>query len=150
MDYMSSLPSAKHGNDYVFVVVDQFFKMKVFSPYRKSIISEATTNLLFERFWVHFRLPETIISDQDSRFLSTFWSNLWLMMDTKLTKSTTFHPQIDGKTKVVNRMIVHIPRMYNSKQPCTWDEILPYVQHSYNRSLDSSICHNPFPVCLGF
>jgi hypothetical protein len=47
-------------------------------------------------------------------------------------------------------MIVHILRMYNSKHPCTWDEILPYVQHSYNRSLHNSIGHNPFQVCLGF
>jgi hypothetical protein len=40
--------------------------------------------------------------------------------------------------------------MYNSKHPCTWDESLPYVQHSYNRALHSSIGHNPFQVGLGF
>jgi hypothetical protein len=53
-------------------------------------------------------------------------------MDTKLTKSMVFHLQTNGQTKVVNQMIVHILRMYNSKHPRTWDEILPYVQHSYN------------------
>ena len=47
-------------------------------------------------------------------------------------------------------MIVHILRMYNSKHPRTWDEILPYVQHSYNRALHSSTSHNPFQVGLGF
>ena len=49
------------------------------------------------------------------------------MLDTNITKSTTFHPQTDDQTEVVNRMIVHILRMYNSKNPCTWDESLPYV-----------------------
>jgi hypothetical protein len=72
------------------------------------------------------------------------------MMDTKLTKLTSFHPQTDGKIEVVNRMIFHILRMYNSKHPRTWDESLPYVQHSYNKSLHNSIGHNPFQVCLGF
>jgi hypothetical protein len=72
------------------------------------------------------------------------------MLDTKLTKSTSFHPQTDGQTKVVNQMIVHILRMYNSKHPRTWDESLPYVQHSYNRALHSSTSHNPFQVGLGF
>jgi hypothetical protein len=72
------------------------------------------------------------------------------MLDTKLTKSTAFHPQTDGQTEVVNRMIVHILRMYNSKHPCTWDESLPYVQHSYNRALHSSTSHSPFQVGLGF
>jgi hypothetical protein len=40
--------------------------------------------------------------------------------------------------------------MYNSKNPCTWDESLPYVQHSYNRALHSSTSHSPFQVGLGF
>jgi hypothetical protein len=52
------------------------------------------------------------------------------MLDTKTTKSTFFQPQTDGQTKVVNRMIMHVLRMYNSKHPCIWDDILPYVQHS--------------------
>jgi hypothetical protein len=47
-------------------------------------------------------------------------------------------------------MIVHIILMYNSKNPCTWDDILPYVQHSYNRALYSSTKHSPFQVGLGF
>jgi hypothetical protein len=45
---------------------------------------------------------------------------------------------------------MHILRMYNSKNPCTWDEILPYVQHSYNQALHSSTGHSPFQVGLGF
>ena len=53
-----------------------------------------------------------------------------------------FHPQTDGQTEVVNWMIEHILRMYNSKNPHTWDESLPYVQHSYNWSLHSSISHS--------
>jgi hypothetical protein len=150
MDYMSGLPSTKWGNDCVFVVVDHFSKMAILVACKKSITVEATAKLFFERVWVHFGIPQTIVSDQDSRFLSTFWSSLWSLLDTKLTKSMTFHPQTDGQTEVVNRMIVHILHMYNSKHPCTWDESLPYVQHSYNRALHSSTDHNPFQVGLGF
>jgi hypothetical protein len=47
-------------------------------------------------------------------------------------------------------MIMHILCMYNSKNPCTWDESLPYVHHIYNRSIHSSTGHNPFQVGLGF
>jgi hypothetical protein len=47
-------------------------------------------------------------------------------------------------------MIIHILHMYNSKHHRTGDESLPYVQHSYNRALHSSIGHNPFQVGLGF
>jgi hypothetical protein len=105
MDYMSGLPSTKRGNDCVFVVVDRFSKMAILVACKKSITVEATAKLFFERVWVHFGIPQTIVSDRDNRFLSTFWSSLWSLLDTKLTKSTTFHPQTDGQTEVVNRMM---------------------------------------------
>jgi hypothetical protein len=92
MDYMSGLPSTKWGNDCVFVVVDCFSKMVILVACKKSITVEATAKLFFERVWVHFGLPKTIVSDRDNQFLSTFWSSLWSLLDTKLTKSTTFHP----------------------------------------------------------
>lgn len=72
------------------------------------------------------------------------------LLDTKLTKSITFHPWTDGQEEVINRMIVHILCMYNSKHPQTWDESLPYVQHNYNRSLHSSTSRSLFQVGLGF
>ena len=117
---------------------------------RKAISTEETAKLFFKHVWVHFGLPKTIISNRDTRFLSKFWSSLWAMRDTKLTKSTAFHPQIDGQTEVVNQMIIQILRMYHSNHPCTWDESLPYVQHRYNREIHSSTSHNPFEVCLGY
>ena len=72
MDYMSGLPSTERGNDYVFVVVDCFYKMEIMVSYKKNITIEATTKLFFERIWVHFGIPQTIVLDWDSRFLSTF------------------------------------------------------------------------------
>jgi hypothetical protein len=138
MDYMSGLPSTKQGNDCVFVVIDRFSKMAILTACKKNITMTDTSKLFFERVWVHFGIPQTIISDWDNRFLNTFWSSLWSLLDTKLTKSTAFHPQTDDQTEVINQMIVHILHMYNSKNPHTWDESLPYVQHSYNRALHSS------------
>jgi hypothetical protein len=150
MDYMSSLPSTKQGNEFVFLVVDHFYKMAIIVTYKKSINAEATANVFFERVWVHFGIPQTIILYRDKWFLNTFWSSLWSLLDTKLTKSTSFHPQMDGQIKVVNWMIMDIPYIYNSKHPCTWDESLPYVQHNYERTIHSSINHNPFKVGLEF
>jgi hypothetical protein len=76
--------------------------------------------------------PTNHFSDRECQFLNTFYSSLWSLLDTKLTKSTAFYPQTDGQTEVVNWMIVHILCMYNSKNPHTWDESLPYIKHIYN------------------
>jgi hypothetical protein len=63
MDYMLTLPSTKMGNDCVFMVVDCFSKMGIMTTWKKNINAEATTKLFFEHVWVHFGIPQTIVSD---------------------------------------------------------------------------------------
>jgi hypothetical protein len=70
MDYMLGLLSTKKGNDYVFVDADQFSKMAILVVCKKSITTEAITKLFFKRVWVHFGLPQTIVSDWDNHFLN--------------------------------------------------------------------------------
>jgi hypothetical protein len=72
MDYMSGLPSIKRGNDYVFVVVNHFSRITILAVCKNNITTEATAKLFFERVWVHFGIPQTIVSDPGSQFLSTF------------------------------------------------------------------------------
>jgi hypothetical protein len=76
MDYMSSLLSTKRVNDCVFVVVDHFSKVVIMATCKKNIIAEAIAKIFFERIWVNFGIPKTIVLDRDSRFLRTFWSSL--------------------------------------------------------------------------
>jgi hypothetical protein len=76
MDYMSSLLSTNKGNNCVFVVFDHFSKMAILATCKKNITVKATAKLFFERVWVHFGIPQTIISNCDSHFLSIFWSSL--------------------------------------------------------------------------
>jgi hypothetical protein len=103
------------------MVIDRFSKMSILTTYKKNISVADNSKLFFEQVWVHFGIPQTIISDRDNRFLNRFWLSLWSLLDTKLTKSTASHPQIDDQTKVVNHMSVHILHMYNSKRLRTWD-----------------------------
>jgi len=76
MDYLTGLPSTKHGNDYIFMVVERFSKMVILAACNKSVTAEATTKIFFEWVWVQFRIPHFIILYLDNRFLSTFWSSL--------------------------------------------------------------------------
>ena len=59
-------------------------------------------------------LPKEIISDGDSKFTSHFWRALCDIMGTKQGLSTTFHPQTDGQTERVNRVLEEMLRQYIS------------------------------------
>ena len=140
----------KGGHDDLYVVVDRFNKMCILMPCKKQITYKKTDNLFFQYIWVHFGLPTSIVLDRDNRFLGNFWTILWRMMDTKLKRSTSFHPQIDNQIQVVNRVVVIFLQCYCNKHPMLWDEQTPYVQHSYKQFLHSSTQCSPFETCFGY
>jgi hypothetical protein len=108
------------------------------------------TQMLFQHVWVHFGFPKSIISDQNSQFIGNFLSSLWELMDTKLKKSSSFHPQTDRQIEVVNRTVVHILRSYCRKHPKLWDNHLHYIQHAYNWAKNSLTQTSLFEACFGY
>lgn len=108
MDFVGGFPLSRRGHDYLYVIMDRYSKMSVLMPCKKQVIAKKTPHLFFQFVWVQFGLPTSIVSDRESRFLGEFWTSLWRMMDTKLKRSMTFHPHTNGKTKVVNHIVIHL------------------------------------------
>ena len=95
-------------------------------------------------------IPKTIVSDRDVKFLSHFWKVLWGKLGTKLLYSTTCHPQTDGQTEVVNRILGTLLRAVVGKNIRNWEECLPFVEFAYNRSIHSTTGYSPFELVYGF
>ena len=150
MDYLTGYPTTKHHYDVILVVVDRFSKMAILISCKKTTISQQTAQLFFEHVWKHYGLLMTIISNRDSIFVSTFWKTLWKQINTRISLSIAFHRQTNGQMEVVNRLVIQILLMYNHKHCQTWDDILPYIQHSYNRAKHNSIGNILFDICYGF
>ncbi|KAK1607904.1 hypothetical protein QYE76_031577 [Lolium multiflorum] len=96
------------------------------------------------------RVPKTIVSDRDVKFMSYFWKTLWRKLGTKLLFSTTCHPQTDGQTEVVNRTLSQLLRSMIKKNLKEWEECLPHVEFAYNRAVHSTTELCPFEVVYGF
>ncbi|KAK1653102.1 hypothetical protein QYE76_070907 [Lolium multiflorum] len=96
------------------------------------------------------KVPKTIVSDHDVKFMSYFWKTLWRKLGTKLLFSTTYHPQTDGQTEVVNRTLSQLLRSMIKKNLKEWEECLPHVEFAYNRAVHSTTELCPFEVVYGF
>ena len=70
-------------------------------------------------------------------------------MGTKLLFSTTFHPQTDGQTEVVNRTLSQLLRSIINKNLKNWEDCLPFIEFAYNRTMHTTT-YSPFEVVYGF
>ena len=80
------------------------------------------------------RIPRSIVSDRNVKFVSHFWVTLWKKLVTKLKFSIACHPQTDGQTKVTNRSLGALLRALIRTQAKAWDLLLHQVEFTYNRA----------------
>ena len=115
----------------------------------KTTDAAQTARLFFNEIVRLHGVPQSIISDCDIRFTSTFWKALWHLMGTTLQFSTAFHPQTDGQTEVTNRSLGNLLRCLVQENAATWDDLLPRVEFAYNASSHRATGYSPFQVNTG-
>jgi hypothetical protein len=133
----------------VLTVVDRFSKYAHFIPLGHPYTDALVAKAFFEGIVRLHGFPCSIVSDRDTVFTSTFWSELFRLAKVKLLMSSAFHPQTDGQSEVVNRVIVMYLQCLAGDRPKTWLQWLPWVEYCYNPSYQTAIKCPPFKVVYG-
>eukprot|EP00798_Chlamydomonas_sp_ICE-L_P001252 gene1252-biopygen14118 len=98
----------------------------------------------------HHGIPKKLLSDRDARFTGHFGSKLQRLMGTRQALSTAFHPQTDGQTERMNRVIEDMIRHHVGPYHDDWDQSLALVEFAINNSWQESIQNTPFHAYLGY
>ena len=106
MDFIIAIPMTERGRDAIMVVVDRYLKMARFVLCHKTDYVSYVTKIYFKEIIRVHSVPKTIISDQDSKFLRHNWSSCWKLLGTKLSFSTSYHPQIDSQIEITNQTLI--------------------------------------------
>lgn len=149
VDFIVKLPNSA-GFDSVMVVVDHMTKSAHFIPAKETWSShDLAKQFLASVFKLH-GLPDRIVSDRGSTFVSKFWTAIQTQLRIQPALSTAFHPETDGQVERTNAVLEHYLRHFVSYRQDDWVDWLPLAEFSYNNSPSASTTHSPFFACHGF
>ncbi|KAG3127536.1 hypothetical protein PC128_g27082 [Phytophthora cactorum] len=114
------------------------------APVPDTVTGEHAARQFVDGVFRHHGLPETFNSDRDPRFTTAFWQTLFRLLGTSLHMSTADHPQTDGQTERVNRVLEDTLRSVCAEAPRTWSERLPVVEFALNNAVHASTGFTPF------
>lgn len=150
MDFVTHLPTTANGNDCIITFVDRFTKrIHLVSSHGTDSAVDVADHFFNNAFRLH-GLPDSIVSDRDPKFTSKFWNHLMSRCGIKLKMSTSRHPQTDGATEVMNRMVGNYLRCYCTFHQRNWDRLLSSAEFAYNSAEIESLRTSPFELDLGW
>lgn len=143
MDFIVKLPTS-HGSDSIWVVCDRLTHAAYFIPFNESIEAPVLAWLFLDRIFRLQGLPDSIVSDRGSVFVSKFWGELMLLLDIETRTSTAYNPQSDGLTERNNQTLETYPCAYASYHQDDWVDYLPLAEFAFNNLVNSSTPQTPF------
>ena len=99
MDFVTHFPRTPQRHDVVWVIVDRLMKSAYFLAVRMTFTLERFCRLYIREIVQLHGVLVSIVLDRDPRFTAHFWKSFQKAMGTWLTMSTTFHPQMAGKSE---------------------------------------------------
>ena len=148
MDFVEGLPKVG-GKSVILTVVDRFSKYAHFIALGYPYTATSVARAFFDGIVRLHGFPTSIVSDRDPVFTGHVWRDLFQMAGVKLRMSTAFHPQTDGQSEVVNKVIAMYLRCVTGDRPRAWVDWLAWAEYCYNTSFHTALRATPFEVVYG-
>jgi hypothetical protein len=149
MDFITRLPKSE-GKSVIMVIVDRLTKYANFCalshPFKASIVSTA----FMETVQKLHGSPKIIVSDKDPIFTGHFWTELFSCLGTQLAHRSSYHPQCDGQTEIVNKFLEGHLRCFVSDKQTQLFKWLPLAKWWYNTSFHIATKMTPFMALYGY
>jgi hypothetical protein len=120
MDFVGPFPLAD-DLDYIWVVLCCLTLLVHLIPLHTTTTAAQLVPLFMSHIVRLHGLPETIVSERDSKFMSQFWTKTHRPLGIKLMKSTTFHLQMNSAIEIPG--ILQGTRKFRKRLVCTADAI---------------------------
>jgi hypothetical protein len=149
MDFITGLPKSE-GKSIIMVIVDRLTKYAHFCALSHPFKASTVATAFMETVQKLHGSPKIIVSDRDPIFTGHFWTELFSCLGTQLAHSSSYHPQSDGKTEIVNKCLEGYLRFFVSDKQAQWFKWLPLAEWWYNTSFHTATKMTPFMALYGY
>src|SRR5882724_601904 len=131
------------------VVVDRVSKRAHVIPTTSDVMAAGVARLFRDHIWKLHGLPEEVISDQGTQFVSNFTQSLSHLLGIRVAASMAYHPQTDSQTERVNQEVEQFLRLFVNQWQDDWYKWLAIAEFSYNDWIHASTRLSPFMMDTG-
>jgi hypothetical protein len=149
VDMITELPCTEDGYDAILVFVDRMTKMVHFVPCKKTLDSKGFCQLFMENIVRLHGWPKRVVSDRGSIFTSHFTAAVAELQGWFRRHSSAYHPQSDGQTERVNRVLEDVLRSFVSTRQTEWRNFLPMAEFAVNNAVHPATHSTPFLLNYG-
>lgn len=143
---MLQLPLTKSGNKYVVVFADYLTKWLEAFPVPDQT-AETIAKLHVEKIVCVHGVPEQLLSDRGSAFLSELLLETCSFLGIKKLNTSGYHPQTDGLVEKFDSTLINMIAISSNKSD--WDERLPFLLFAYRVSAQESTKESTFYLMFG-
>ena len=119
-------------------MVDRLSKYAHFIPLSHPYSAKDVAQAYLDNIFKLHGIPNSIVSDRDAIFLSSFWQALFSVLGVDLLLSSSYHPQTYGQTKVLNRCFETYLRCMCIQNPKDYVKWLRLAEWWYNTTFQSA------------
>lgn len=144
----TSLRFTSNGCNVIMVVVNRLSKYAYFITVSHPYTAGKIANSFLTNIYKLHGMP-TIVTDRDPTFTSNFWKEFFKLQGTTLRYSSAYHPQTDGQSEIVNKMVEQFLRYFSLDKPKGWANWLALAEFWYNTIVHTSTKLTPFESVYG-
>ncbi|KAL0153074.1 hypothetical protein M9458_051673, partial [Cirrhinus mrigala] len=135
--------------DLVCIVVTDHYTRYAQAFLMKDEKALTVAKVLCEKYFVHYRLPARMHSDQRQDFESKLIQELLKMLGIQKSQTTPYHPQGDAQPEQFNRTLLSMLGTLDKSQKQKWSQHVSQLVHAYNCTRNDATGYSPYAFMFG-
>jgi hypothetical protein len=148
LDIVGPLTTTLEGNKYLLTFQDELSKYTLAIPIPQQD-AETVARAFVEQVILKFGIPQVILTDQGSNFLSELFTNVCKLLKIKKIKTTAYHPETNGALERTHRVLVEYLRCFILEDQSNWDKWITYATFVFNTTPHTSTGYTPHELMFG-